>query len=192
MSLFLSNVSSPEVTGHCAREHQGQHVMKLGTALRAKAQGRSQHFAMALGRAGCSSVLILVVPFTVSEGLCGNCLIDSREANSNLDRYKVFSLSSHKTFSWICSNYPWGEVIFGLKALLHHLPSALHFTEANTEDEGCTQAGPKSQGEREAEAGLVCSRDDAQDGLRVALLLPINRGVFIGGREGGREGGRAG
>lgn len=102
------------------------------------------------GEQGCSSVLILVVPFTVSEGLCGNCLIDSREANSNLDRYKVFSLSSHKTFSWICSNYPWGEVILGLKALLRHLPSALHFTEANAEVEGCTQAGPKSQGERES------------------------------------------
>lgn len=74
------------------------------------------------GKQGFFSVLILVVSFTVSEVLSGNCLIDSREANSNLDRYKVFSLSSHKTFSWICSNYPWGDVILGLKALLHHLP----------------------------------------------------------------------
>lgn len=77
------------------------------------------------------SVLILVVSFTVSEVLWGNCLIDSREANSNLDRYKVFSLSSHKTFSWICSNYPWGDVILGLKARLSHLPSPLPFTEAD-------------------------------------------------------------
>lgn len=123
------------------------------------------------------------------KGFAGNCLIDSREANSNLDRYKVFSLSSHKTFSWICSNYPWGDVILGLKALLRHLPSALHFTEANTEVEGCTQAGPKSQGEREAEAGLdVCRPDDARDRLRRALLLPINRGVFREGRKKGREG----
>lgn len=100
------------------------------------------------GKQGFFSVLILLVSFTVSEGLCGNCLIDSREANSNLDRYKVFSLSSHKTFSWICSNYPWGDGILGLKALLRQLPSALHFTEANVEVEGCTQTGPKSQGER--------------------------------------------
>lgn len=63
------------------------------------------------------SILILVISFTVREVLWGTCLIDSQEANSNLDWYKVFSLSSHKMFSWICSNYPWGSIILGLKDL---------------------------------------------------------------------------
>lgn len=41
---------------------------------------------------------------------------------------------------------------------------------------------------REAEAGLdICRPDNAQDRLRPALLLLINRGVFRAGREGGRE-----
>lgn len=135
-------------------------------------KGTSQESAFCYGTGGKQdffSILILVISFTVREVLWGTCLIDSQEANSNSDWYKVFPLFSHKMFSWICSHYPWGSIVLGLKDLdiTSPNPFILQMKKQRWRDVNRLDQGPKAkQAQVELEPGRWGeTKADSQSGI---------------------------